>query len=142
MMNQSAIFEPVVVMLILTMVVWVYMYSKRIPFIRKSKLTPAEMTPGNMQKISPPAVANPSDNLKNLFEIPILFYVVALLLFVSNQVDQTYLVAAWVFVVFRIFHSAVHCTFNAIILRFSLYVVATLAFWFIVLRIAMGMLLN
>jgi hypothetical protein len=40
------------------------------------------------------AVSNPSDNLKNLFEIPVLFYALALYLFITNQVDVAYVTAA------------------------------------------------
>jgi hypothetical protein len=72
--------------------------------------------------------------LKNLFEIPVIFYASALYLFVSNQVDESYVGAAWVFVVFRALHSAVHCTFNLVMLRFYLYLVSTVAVWFIATR--------
>lgn len=34
----------------------------------------------------------------------------------------------------RTLHSAVHCTFNLVILRFYLYLIATLAVWFMLLR--------
>jgi hypothetical protein len=30
-----------------------------------------------LARLSPAAVANPSDNLKNLFELPVLFYALA-----------------------------------------------------------------
>ena len=42
--------------------------------------------------------------------------------------------AAWIFVAFRVMHSAVHCTFNLIMLRFYLYLIATVAVWFIAIR--------
>ena len=134
-MHQASIFNPVFAMLILTLIVWLYMYAKRIQFINNSDFGPGELTPLELQKRSPPAVSNPSDNFRNLFEIPVLFYFVALYLFVTNQVDQFYVIAAWCFVVFRVFHSIVHCTFNAIMMRFSLYAVSTLAFWVIAVRI-------
>jgi hypothetical protein len=82
-------------------------------------------------------VANPSDNLKNLFEIPVLFYAFVLYLFVTQQVDAVYVNAAWVFVVFRALQSAVHCTFNHLLLRFYLYLSATLTVWFIAIRAAL-----
>jgi hypothetical protein len=90
--------------------------------------------PGRLAELSPPEVSNPSDNLKNLFEIPVLFYALALYLFVTNQVDATYVNAAWVFAVFRALHSAVHCTFNLVMLRFYLYLISTVALWFIAAR--------
>jgi hypothetical protein len=121
--------------MLLTLVVWVYMYSRRIPLINALKLTQRELAiPGELARVSPPAVSNPSDNLKNLFEIPVLFYALTLLLFVTNRVDASYVGAAWVFVAFRAAHSFVHCTFNHVILRFSLYLVATLAVWFMLVR--------
>jgi hypothetical protein len=47
-------------------------------------------------------------------------------------------IAAWIFVAFRVLHSAVHCTFNLVILRFYLYLFATLAVWFIGIRAALA----
>ncbi len=82
-------------------------------------------------------MSNPSDNLKNLFEMPVIFYALALYLFVTNQVDATYVSAAWVFVAFRALHSAIHCTINIVMLRFYLYLLSTLAVWFIAFRAAL-----
>jgi hypothetical protein len=138
-MHQTAIFAPFFATMFLTMVVWIYMYARRIPFILGSGVTPGELSvPGRLAQISPPAVSNPSDNLKNLFEIPVLFYALALYLFVTQQVDALYVGAAWVFVVFRVLHSAVHCTVNIVMVRFYLYLVSTLAVWFMLIRAAVA----
>lgn len=137
-MLQTAIFGPVFAMLCLTFLVWVHLYVRRIHFITNDGLTPEQLAvPGALADLSPPAVSNPSDNFKNLFEIPVLFYVLALYLFVTSQVDATYLIAAWVFVAFRALHSAVHCTINIVMLRFYLYLISTLAVWFIGARAAL-----
>ncbi|QIR36101.1 hypothetical protein HCG51_04530 [Tolypothrix sp. PCC 7910] len=136
-MRQDAIFSPFFASMILTLLVWAYMYIRRINFITSRKLKPQELTISNtLAQISPPSVSNPSDNLKNLFEIPVLFYALVLYLFITQQVDTVYVLAAWIFVVFRVLHSIVHCTFNLVILRFYLYLFATLAVWFIALRAA------
>jgi hypothetical protein len=134
-MTQSAIFSPFFATILLTLIVWVYMYIRRISFITNMNLSPKDMaTPGTLERLSPPSVSNPSDNLKNLFEIPVLFYILVLYLFVTNQVDAVYVNAAWIFFVFRVLHSAVHCTFNLVMLRFYLYLVSTLAVWFMFIR--------
>jgi len=139
--RQTAIFGPFFATMLLTFVVWVYMYVRRIRFLTSSKITPAEMAvPGALARVSPPEVSNPSDNLKNLFEIPVLFYALVLYLFVTRQVDATYVVAAWVFVAFRVLHSAVHCTVNIVLVRFYLYLISTLAVWFIAGRAAFAYL--
>jgi hypothetical protein len=135
-MVQTAIFGPVFAMIVLTFAVWTYMYKRRIPFIQS--LDPQiVLTPAKLAELSPPTVANPSDNLKNLFEIPVIFYTLALYLFATGQVDGVYVGAAWVFAIFRALHSAVHCTVNVILVRFALYSISTLAVWFIAARAAL-----
>lgn len=136
-MNQALIFQPFAATMLLTLVVWVYMYSRRLPFIFGSGLPPEKMTPAELARLSPPAVSNPSDNLKNLFELPTVFYAAVLYLHLTQQVDAVYLGAAWTFFGFRVLHSVVHCTFNFIPLRFFLYLGSALALWLMVLRIAL-----
>jgi hypothetical protein len=138
-MDQTDILLPFLGTMLLTMIVWFYMYSRRIPFILRSQLTPQQLTPAELARVSPPAVANPSDNLKNLFELPTIFYAVVLYLYVAQQVDAWYVGAAWIFFAFRVIHSAVHCTFNFVPLRFWMYAISALALWFMVLRIAWGL---
>jgi len=59
-----------------------------------------------------------------------------LYLYASHQVDPSYVGAAWIFFAFRVLHSAEHCTFNYVPLRFGLYAISALALWFMVLHIA------
>ena len=138
-MPQTAIFGPFFATFSLTFVVWVYMYVLRIRWIRSGAITPAQLSsPLEFARLQPPAVSNPSDNLKNLFEIPVLFYALALYLFATGQVDSGYVIAGWVFALFRVLHSAVHCTFNLVMLRFYLYLIATAALWWMAARAALA----
>lgn len=136
-MTQTVIFAPVFAMFFLTLIVWVYMYARRIRFITSNNLSAEQLAPAEFARLSPPEVANPSDNLKNLFEIPVLFYALAFYLFVTNTVDTVFVAAAWVFVGFRVLHSAMHCTINVVMVRFYLYLVATVSFWFMAGRAAL-----
>src|SRR5687768_6812898 len=134
-MEQTAIFAPFLALMMLTLLVWIYMYVRRIGFIRRERIDARQLEiPGELARLTPAAVSNPSDNLKNLFELPVLFYALVLLLFVTNSVDAVYVAAAWVFVAFRAAHIAVHCTFNRVMVRFSCYLAASLALWFMLLR--------
>jgi hypothetical protein len=137
-MEQNQIFGPVFIMMLLTLLVWIFMYSKRLSLIRSMNLDAQQLTPGEIARVSPPAVSNPSDNLKNLFEVPVLFYALMLYLFVTGQVDKFYLDAAWLFVFFRTLHSAVHCTINIVVVRFTFYVLSCGCLFFILLRAAIG----
>ena len=106
-MAQTAIFGPFFATMLLTFVVWVYMYVRRIRFITGRNLSGGDLArPGEL----------------------------ALYLFVTRQVDATYVTAAWMFVAFRVLHSAVHCTINIVMLRFYLYLVSTLAVWFMLAK--------
>jgi hypothetical protein len=137
-MNQTVIFQPFLATIILTLVVWTYMYGRRLQFIFSSGLDPKLMTPVELARLSPPQVSTPSDNLKNLLELPTVFYAIVLYIYVTQQVDAAFVSAAWGFFLFRALHSGVHCTFNFIPLRFILYVISACTLWFMVVRTAIS----
>jgi hypothetical protein len=132
-MNNDLILQPMIGMMLLTAVVWFYMYARRIPAMRKAR-KPAQVY------TTPDAVNYSAYNLKNLFELPVLYYALCLVLYVTAMVDQTYVVAAWLFFVFRVLHSIVHCTSNVVVVRFALYSVSALALWFMLGRAAVDLL--
>ncbi|MEM9623023.1 MAG: MAPEG family protein, partial [Pseudomonadota bacterium] len=99
-----------------------------------------ELTGETLARLSPPAVTNPSDNLKNLFEMPVLFYALCLYLHGTATVDNVDVILAWGFVVFRYLHSLMHCTRNVVIIRFVLYAIASLALWGMMLRALFNLL--
>ena len=89
-MNQAVIFQPFLATMILTLAVWIYMYGRRLRFIFSNGLDPKQMTPLELARLSPPQVSTPSDNLKNLFELPTVFYAVVLYVYVTHQVDAAF----------------------------------------------------
>jgi hypothetical protein len=140
-MEQADILGPLWAMMGLTFAVWVYMFARRVPFIQASGMTPEQMvTPGYLASVSPVEIVNPSDNLKNLFEMPVLFYAVVLTLFASGQVDGVHVGSAWVFVAFRALHSLMHCTLNIVTVRFVLYLISSFALWVMIARGALAWL--
>jgi len=140
-MNNQLILQPMIGMMLLTAVVWFVMFAKRIPAMKIAGV-PAQKytTPEKAIELLPDSVNFPAHNLKNLFELPVLFYALCLFLFVTQTVDTIYVVAAWVFLVFRVLHSVVHCTVNIVMLRFYLYSAAALALWFMIGRAAIDVL--
>jgi len=127
-------------MLTLTFFVWVYMFSRRIPYLQSLNMPADQVTSNLLNEDAPAQISNPSDNLKNLFEMPVLFYVLCLYLFVVGQVDTTYIIAAWLFATLRVAHSAVHCTINIVMLRFLIYLASCIAVWFMLFRAIWTML--
>lgn len=119
---------------LLTMLVWIYLYVTRIGHMRKNRITAQALAaPGNIEKLLAPVV-NPSDNFENLFEMPVLFYVAILFLFVSGTGDGMFAAMAWIFVIGRALHSIIHCTYNQVMHRFTCYAISSLAVWAIWLR--------
>jgi hypothetical protein len=56
-------------------------------------------------------------NYQNQFELPVLFYVLTVLAIITRQADLLFVVLAWIFVITRIIHAAVHLTTNDLTVR-------------------------
>ena len=65
-------------------------------------------------------------NVSNLFEMPVLFYAVCLLIFAAQISNLPLLILAWVYVALRVVHSLVHVTRNVVPVRFNIFVVSDL----------------
>jgi hypothetical protein len=72
----------------------------------------------------PSHVSIPNRNLMNLLEIPVLFYVVCLVLYVTAGVSPLAVSLAWAYVVVRIVHSAIHLTYNHVIHRLAAFAIS------------------
>ena len=60
----------------------------------------------------------------NQFELPVLFYVLTILAFITHLAGLVFVVLAWIFVIFRILHAFVHVTSNVVRLRGGLFAVS------------------
>ena len=140
-MSAELILQPVMAMMLLTAVVWFVMYAKRIPAMQQARIpTQTWTTPEKVVELLPEAVNYPAYNLKNLFELPVVFYALCVILYVTDSVDTIYVAAAWTFFGFRVLHSLIHCTVNRVMARFLCYLVGSLALWFMVGRAATDLL--
>jgi hypothetical protein len=133
--RNEQILLPMLGMMVLTAVVWVVLYAKRLPAMRKAgKPAQAYTTPDRGAQFLPEEVSYPAYNFKNLFELPVLFYALCVYFYVTATADTMVVVAAWLFFAFRVVHSAIHCTVNIVMARFLAYSAAALALWFMLGR--------
>ena len=133
--DSQAILLPFLGMMLLTALVWVYMYARRLTYIKTNKIPPQDLaTPEKAAVLLPEAVALPANNLRNLLELPVVFYALCLYLYVTGSADGVHLAAAWAFVALRTMHSIIHCTVNVVVLRFLSYFAAALVLWFMLGR--------
>ncbi len=58
---------------------------------------------------------------KNMFEMPILFYILCILLIINNNYTQFDVIVAWGFVLFRVLHSLARIPNRDVNLRFGLF---------------------
>ncbi|MEP1472754.1 MAG: MAPEG family protein [Halieaceae bacterium] len=131
--NELAL--PMLGVMVLTLVVWIVMFVQRLGYATANKIDAEEMkTPAMVQALLPDEVSRASHNLKNLFEMPVLFYAICLALTVFGQVDSVHVYCAWAFLLFRVLHSAIACSYNAVMHRFITYLIASLALWVMVVR--------
>jgi hypothetical protein len=105
----------------LTFVVWLRMYTVRIAQMKSERIHPQSVAT-SAQAAARLTDSAAADNFRNLFELPVLFYVALIVAAQTAQVTASVLVLAWLFVVLRFAHSAIHCTYNRVYHRFYVYV--------------------
>jgi hypothetical protein len=66
-------------------------------------------------------------SFSNQFELPVLFYVLTILAYVTHHAGTLFVVLAWVFVIFRVFQAYVHVTNNKVRLRGAFFGISALA---------------
>lgn len=133
---------PMLALVALTFTVWVYMYVTRIGEMRRKKIDAQRLdTRSHAQGLLTDS-AVVADNLKNLFEVPILFYAGLLLSMVLMIQDPLLVQLSWGFVALRFIHSLVHCTYNRVMHRFLAYLASCLILMLIWARLAGYVLMN
>ena len=123
-----AIFFPIFAMAILTLVVWLRMYTMRIAQMKRERIHPQAVAT-SVQAAARLTDSRAADNFRNLFELPVLFYLALVIAAIAGLVTTTTLLLAWLFVVLRIAHSAIHCGYNKVMHRFQAYLAGGVVLW-------------
>ncbi|NTS30408.1 MAPEG family protein [Phyllobacterium sp. BT25] len=119
-MSQTAIFWPMIALTFLICCVYAVVFLRRREAVISGQARPSDFRlPLNEPEASVKAIRN----LINLYELPVLFYVVCLSLYVVNGANILAVVLAWLFVVSRVAHTIVHITSNRLRLRQPLFMV-------------------
>ena len=131
---NAEIFVPMYYMVLLT--ASVFLLSTLIRF--KNVLIDKSHTGSELMKIPLPASAaqmtkQADRNLINLFEFPILFYAICVVLYVSGKVDAFFILLAYWFVGLRVAHSLYHIFINGFIGDMPLRALLWLPSWLIVI---------
>jgi hypothetical protein len=135
---STAILAPVTALLLLTCVVWAWMYITRLPAVRKSGMKlDATLPYGQQMGELPPRVRWKADNYNHLLEQPTLFYAVTLTLALLGQGEGLNVNLAWTYVALRIVHTLQQTLWNKIEVRFVLFFLSSLVLIALVVRAAL-----
>jgi hypothetical protein len=140
-MSHSSILAPVVALVLWSFVMWAWLYATRIPAITKGKIVYDPRRPAEEFHAQLPArVRWKADNYNNLMEQPTLFYAVTLTLAVLGAGEGLNAALAWLYVGLRIAHSLVQATVNVAMIRFAIFMAASLVLLVMSIRAAIVVL--
>ena len=128
-MENQAILGAVATLALWSMVMALWMYGVRIPAMQRAKIDVKNQVGGtgkSLDEILPPETQWKAHNYNHLMEQPTVFYAVAIALAVAGQGGGFNANLAWAYVILRIAHSLVHATVNRVMVRFILFVLASL----------------
>jgi len=121
---------PMLSLMSLTAFVWVWMYITRIGYMQKNHIDPqAVFSRVRLLQVLPDEIQAPANNLNNLLELPIVFYGLCLLNLIQQTTSESLLNLAWLYVVLRVIHSLIQCSYNKVIHRFTVYFLSSIVLW-------------
>jgi len=128
MTPHIAILWPAVAMAFLTGFVWLRLGSDRIAELRARRIHPQQIATAQAAAEKLQNVQS-ADHFRNLFEVPVLFYVVCGFFAFTQLTTLFALACAWGFVALRAFHTYIHLTHNKVVRRFQAFVASTLVLY-------------
>jgi hypothetical protein len=139
-MSVQAVLLPLFVEVTLTFVLLIWM-----AYLRTSALTQGIVRPGDIALREPrwPSRTTQIGNaFHNQLELPVLFYVLTILAWITRHADYLFVVMAWIFVLLRLGQAFVHTTGNDVRRRGAIFGVGALVLalmWLIfMLRLLLG----
>lgn len=121
----GGVFLPALAMVALTVVVTVRMFFERLRQVRTDRI-PFREIPSSSQMATRFADTRAADNYRNLFELPVLFYLALVVAAFAGLATPLVLGLAWTYVALRVVHSWIHCTYNRVRHRFYVFASSTL----------------
>jgi len=118
-MTVQMVLLPVFVQVALTFALLFWMASVRRGSVSRGETKIRDIALG--QPNWPDQPTQISNSYNSQFQIPLLFYVVVILAWITRQADAVFVVLEWLFVLLRIGHAYVHTTSNYVPTRFKIF---------------------
>lgn len=118
--NPGLIFIPVTTLVFWTLIILLTIPFRRFRSIFSGRCGLDDFKEGESDNV-PESVLLANRNYMNLLELPVIFYLVCILFFITSAVSQIVLGLAGLYVTLRMLHSLVHITYNNVLHRFWLF---------------------
>jgi hypothetical protein len=123
-MTVQAVLLPLFVLVLLTFVLLFWTARLRVAAVRRGDVHPRDVS------LREPNWGTRETQVANAYhnqlELPLLFYVLTILAWITKQADLLFVVMAWVFVILRIVHAVIHVTSNHLRRRFVVFAASVL----------------
>jgi hypothetical protein len=121
-MSVQAILLPLFVQVILTFVLFFALAPLRTRDFASGAVRPQDVA--LREPKWPKRTMQFGNAFANQFELPVLFYVLTILEYITHLAGIVFVALAWVFVIFRILHACIHVTSNIVRLRGTLFAIS------------------
>ena len=114
------LFAACLAMVALTFVVGLHMFRIRVGEMMARRIHPQSVALSG-QRAQRLVDSRASDNFNHLFEVPVLFYLLCAVAIGSGHIPAWLPALAWLFVLSRVVHSAIQCTYNRVMHRLAVF---------------------
>jgi hypothetical protein len=132
---EMSILAPAAVLVLWSLVMLFWMAFTRFPAASKLSAPGTPTPPGlrgqDLDPRLPANVAWKSHNYTHLMEQPTIFYPTVVILFLTGAATPLLVWVAWGYVILRIVHSVYQATINQVMVRFTIFLIATLCLLFL-----------
>ncbi len=137
--SMHSILLPGLALAALTFLVWCRLYVERLGQMKRERIHPQAVAT-SAQMAAKLKDTRAADNFRNLFELPVLFYFAIAVAAQTGQGGALVLGLAWAFVALRALHSLIHCGYNRVMHRFTVYALGALCLWALLAVLALRLL--
>ena len=139
-MSIRSVLLPLFAQVALTFALLVWMGMLRVSSVRRGEVRPTDIA--LREPKWPRRVLQVQNAVLNQLEVPVLFYVLTILAWMTRMADLLFVVMAWLFVALRFAHAYVHVTDNNVPRRGLLFITGAtvlMIMWLIfVVRVLIG----
>ena len=133
-MNPKLIFWPVLVQILIVVAGFMLLGIRKKRALKNDQVDLKKTALDN--DAWPDNVLKVSNNIRNQFQVPVLFYVLCLMFYVLDAVTVVTMSLAWIFVISRVVHAYIHMGANFVPARFSVFTIGFVVMILMLIQLA------